>query len=221
MPAGPRGGLFAVVPARDHQALVQHERHARIGLRRLRQGGVAEHARGPDECGDEQPAGHHCEPLQLCLQLEGRQLRRGHCLLLVARGDALGQVGVDGTALGPLGVPFGHGDEHHAHAQAHDRQLHVPHAVPGRPLLHLQRDSERLQPRRRHRRVDAQARRATGGALGLCAGHADRAGRAQREPRRPQRPGAGEVHLGRHPGGADEAARVDGLGVPRHGDVAR
>mmetsp|Transcript_40192 Transcript_40192/g.106407 ORF Transcript_40192/g.106407 Transcript_40192/m.106407 type:complete len:203 (-) Transcript_40192:489-1097(-) len=55
----------------------------------------------------------------------------------------------------------------------------------------------------------------------LPARHADRPRRSQCLHGRPERAGAGEVRLGRHTRGDDDAAGVYDLGVPRHGHLAR
>mmetsp|Transcript_121705 Transcript_121705/g.344930 ORF Transcript_121705/g.344930 Transcript_121705/m.344930 type:complete len:316 (-) Transcript_121705:1128-2075(-) len=199
VPAGPGGRLQPAGPAGHHQEVLQHEPHPRRRGRRLRQGRVVQHARRAPQRRDEQPARHHRQPLQLRLQPQGRELHPGHGLLLLPRRDAPREDEPPGAALGPAGVAPGPGRGHDAHRLLHDRQLRPAHALARRPLLHLQRHGERLQPGRLHRRHDDKGRAHRGRDGRLLPRLPDRPGRPERQPVGPERARAGKVHLGRDP----------------------
>mmetsp|Transcript_19784 Transcript_19784/g.57394 ORF Transcript_19784/g.57394 Transcript_19784/m.57394 type:complete len:200 (-) Transcript_19784:697-1296(-) len=101
-----------------------------------------------------------------------------------------------------------------------DRHLHEPDGLSPGPLLHLQRHGQRLPPRRGHLGPVPEVR-AGGQGQGRHLPRLDvRPGRPQREPHGAQRPvTAGDDRQGGS-GGADDAAGVNVLGVPRYRHLA-
>mmetsp|Transcript_114119 Transcript_114119/g.368676 ORF Transcript_114119/g.368676 Transcript_114119/m.368676 type:complete len:289 (+) Transcript_114119:1601-2467(+) len=143
-----------------------------------------------------------------------------HCLLGVADVHALCQ-GHDARPHGrPAGVVPKHGGAPGAgpHWRPHRRHA-VAHGRPVRAMPHLQRLRQRLPAGRGRVRHHAEVGQLQGRERLHPASHAGRPGRPERQLDGAERPGAVRDDRQGRQGGADDAAGVHRLGVPRHGHV--
>mmetsp|Transcript_5653 Transcript_5653/g.18086 ORF Transcript_5653/g.18086 Transcript_5653/m.18086 type:complete len:311 (+) Transcript_5653:1036-1968(+) len=172
--------------------------------------------------GLEQRERHHLKPLQLLHESEGRKHDHRHRVLGLARLHPHGQ------AVPPAQRVRRVRGRHRLRRQPEHEPLHLHrrlrrrHALPHRPLLHLQLLRGRVHARRGHgrRRHQAQDLRAGGGRLRPHGREPGEPGRQERLADGTERALPGAVQPRRHQGGQVQAARDRHHGVPRDGHIA-
>mmetsp|Transcript_30739 Transcript_30739/g.86694 ORF Transcript_30739/g.86694 Transcript_30739/m.86694 type:complete len:218 (+) Transcript_30739:1473-2126(+) len=163
------------------------------------------------------------EPLQLLHEPQGREHDHRHGLLGFAGVLPHGQTVPDVQALRQGGRRDRLRRQPEPHPADVCRLLRRRHALPHRPLLHVQRLGRRLRARRVHGRLRPQGE----AVRGLAGGPRDPRGQP-RKPGRPQRLDdgaewavAGAMQHGRAEGGRPEAVGGRRDGEPRHRHLPR
>mmetsp|Transcript_56898 Transcript_56898/g.161515 ORF Transcript_56898/g.161515 Transcript_56898/m.161515 type:complete len:270 (-) Transcript_56898:1090-1899(-) len=237
---GPGGRLRGALQGRLEQADPDGpaRRHLHGGLLQRVEPGLLETGQARGELQPQR--GHRLAAVALHEPHRPQRLR-GYGLLRLAGGGELGRAHDEALhvqAAGPAAADLPGAQQRHRLRRVHGHSLHGPprrldrrvrghDALLQGPLLHLRRQRRRLHPGRGMlRRLPANAaRRPRHGPLRPAAGHDHgqlrEPGRPEREPHGAQRPGPGAVHLGRHPRGPDDAARVQRLGGAWNRDLSR